>query len=278
MFAVKAERQDAQRVQSQIIEDLLRYVNPTQHPVLVQILLNKRKLFVKTKQQQASHAEKNRALTQVLQSTQLSKVEHSGKRLLQEIGGGDASTLVKSLSINLRATDIKPDADSPVIAVTKQGLLVDWLAEADSEMIRSNEELQLDLLFSRTQRSFRPYLLSLLSHQSSWITMAKVIEKLLSKYNPNFDPGCVLDFIEALIRNPKLWQGRDRAVPKHEQAEYILELGEEQVKAMTQYILNDDPAKLSTRVHLLLHATDPKMIHLMRLIQFVDAGKIGNLI
>lgn len=278
LFLVKTERSDYQAHLAQIIEQLLRLISPTQNPVLVQVLLSKRKLFGKPR---IKTPPKRRALSQVLQATQLSRVEHSGKRLLHDIGkASDAASMVRSLSIHLNAIEKATGGQS----VEKEGLLVDWLAEADSEMICSNQELQLDLLFSHQKHSFRPYLLSLLSHQSSWTTMAKVVDKLLSKYHPQFDSTCVLDFVDAHIRNPKLWQGRDRAVPKHEQVEYILELTEDQLMSMIQYILSESLTvgqgkgeKLNTRIHLLLHATDPKQIDLMKLINFVDQnqGKKG---
>lgn len=91
--------------------------------------------------------------------------------------------------------------------------------------------------------SCRPYALALLVHQASWTTLRKCIHQLLGcsgsdgnvqangGTNPTefYEPKVVLDFLAALIKVPKLWQGRDKHVPKHRQAEDLLRLTHQQV-------------------------------------------------
>ena len=73
-------------------------------------------------------------------------------------------------------------------------LLVDWLELLDPEVIRMVPELQEKLLFAKKsvtqsskgrEHSSQPYLLALLTHQSSWGTLNRCINSLLS----NCDKG-----------------------------------------------------------------------------------------
>lgn len=279
LFSITLEKADQIQLQMQIIDELLKFFNPQQHPILIQILLNKKKSFIRKSLDNdpisSSQNERKDTLSNIL-------TDISEKKLAQEIASnkGDATRLITALTLGLQAADvrIKPEPGQKPVQSTisdTRGLLVDWLAEVDSELIRSNPELQMTMLFGEAKHSFRPYLLSL-SHQSSWSSLAKVVENLLTTCNDKYDPTYVLDFIDALIRNPKLWQGRDRAVPKHEQIEYILELNENQIRAMVDYILRENVTamngeqKLSTRMHLLLHCSDPKRWDLISMIKFVD--------
>lgn len=285
LFSITLEKSDQIQLQSQIVEELLKYFNSQQHPILIQILLNKKKSLTNKSlvEEPLSSSQNERKETMISILTDISE-----KKLAHEIANnkGDASKLITALTLSLKTVDvkIKPEPGQlPIQTVADTcGLLVDWLAEADSELIRSHPELQMAMLFGETKHSFRPYLLSL-SHQSSWSSLAKIVEKLLTTCNDKYDPTYVLDFIDALIRNPKLWQGRDRAVPKHEQIEYILELNETQIRAMVDYILrenvtglNSEP-KLSTRMHLLLHCSDSKRWDLISLIKFVDGKQDSRL-
>lgn len=285
LFSITLEKPDQIQLQSQIVDELLKYFNPQQHSILIQILLNKKKSFTHKSQVDepltSSQTERKETLTNIL-------TEMSEKKLAHEIATnkGDASKLITALTLGLKTVDVKIKPEPALIPVQTvadtRGLLVDWLAEADSELIRSHPELQMTMLFGETQHSFRPYLLSL-SHQSSWSSLAKIVENLLVACNDKYDPTYVLDFIDALIRMPKLWQGRDRAVPKHEQIEYILELNENQIRAMVDYILRENVTglhtepKLSTRMHLLLHCSDPKRWNLISLIKFVDGKQEARL-
>jgi integrator complex subunit 1 len=88
------------------------------------------------------------------------------------------------------------------------------------------------LLFGKTPNppSCRPYALAMLVHQASWATLRKCIQKLLGARDIDaFEAKVVLDFLAALIKVPKLWQGRDKHVPKHQQPEELLNLNHQQV-------------------------------------------------
>ncbi|KAK2501810.1 hypothetical protein MC885_012622 [Smutsia gigantea] len=93
------------------------------------------------------------------------------------------------------------------------GLLVDWLEMLDPEVISSCPSLQQRLLFSRSKGkghpgpqvpSFRPYLLALLTHQSSWSTLHQCVRILLGKNREQrFDPSASLDFLWACIHKQR---------------------------------------------------------------------------
>lgn len=141
--------------------------------------------------------------------------------------------------INSMCVMLKEDADR--LSVNKTGIIVDWLVQFDSELIRTNQDVQTSLLFGKNIQVYRPYFLSLLIHQANWSTIAIALEKLLNQCNSGiYDPNSVLDFIDAILRNPKLWQGRDKATPKHEQIEYVLMLDENKTKAFVDYILKEE--------------------------------------
>uniref|UniRef100_A0A8C4PU53 Integrator complex subunit 1 n=1 Tax=Equus asinus asinus TaxID=83772 RepID=A0A8C4PU53_EQUAS len=87
----------------------------------------------------------------------------------------------------------KQDADGGSLEAVRlgpcSGLLVDWLEMLDPEVISTCPDLQQKLLFSRSKGkghpgpqvpSFRPYLLALLTHQSSWSTLHQCIRILLA--------------------------------------------------------------------------------------------------
>ncbi|CAG9768098.1 unnamed protein product [Ceutorhynchus assimilis] len=147
------------------------------------------------------------------------------------------------------------------IALEKTGLLVDWLSILELEIANTEKDkLQVDLLFSRKQHHFRPLLMSLLLQRASWQTLHNLMTFLLS--GDAFDTICpvsVLDYLTALTKSPKLWQGRDKAVPKHSHLEDVLRLGENQVNIVVKYILAEAELhslsweqKMESRLQLLL--------------------------
>lgn len=150
-----------------------------------------------------------------------------------------------------------------------KGLLVDWLAEADPEISLFNEQLQKCFLFSKTNYEFRYYLLSLLCHQTNWATLVCVLKFLLQEYDSDLDSSTVLNFIEAVLNNPKLWQGRDKYVSKSVRPEFILLLSEKERNVFMEFILNESDTesnlhpdindyKLCSRVNLLFRVTSIK--------------------
>jgi integrator complex subunit 1 len=141
--------------------------------------------------------------------------------------------------INSMCVMLKDDAEK--LSVNKTGIIVDWLVQFDSELIRTNQDVQISLLFGKGVQVYRPYFLSLLIHQANWSTIAMALEKLLNQVNSGiYDPTTVLEFVDAIIRNLKLWQGRDKAIPKHEQIEFVINLDESQTRAFIDYILKEE--------------------------------------
>lgn len=170
--------------------------------------------------------------------------------------------------------------DSEKLNVNKSGIIVDWLVQFDSELIRTNQDVQVSLLFGKHIQVYRPYFLSLLIHQANWSTIALAIEKLLNQCNSGiYDPSSVLDFVDAITRNPKLWQGRDKAVAKHEQAEYVLTLDDDKIRAFIDYILREEEiliavleSKMNERVSLLLNCVNPKELSLKMIREHLESS------
>lgn len=75
----------------------------------------------------------------------------------------------------------------------RMGLLIDWLASVEPELIGTCPNLQMKLLFGKVKvhinidksvassHSCRPYLLTLLTHSASWATLYKCVRHLLDK-------------------------------------------------------------------------------------------------
>lgn len=133
------------------------------------------------------------------------------------------------------------------------GLFVDWLEMLDPEVISSCPDLQQRLLFSWNKDkssskaeppSFRPYLLALLTHQSSWTTLHRCIRMLLSKNREHrSDPAVSLDFLWACIHIPRIWQGRDQRIPQKRREECVLPLGAPELISLVQLILAESDTR-----------------------------------
>lgn len=59
------------------------------------------------------------------------------------------------------------------------------------------------------------------------------------RFEKDYSATAVLDFLEALTRNPRLWQGREKHIPKHHTPESVLHLTEKQVLCMIEYIIQE---------------------------------------
>ncbi|XP_039082014.1 integrator complex subunit 1 isoform X1 [Hyaena hyaena] len=133
------------------------------------------------------------------------------------------------------------------------GLLVDWLETLDPEVIGSCPDLQHRLLFFRAKGkghpgpqvpSFRPYLLALLTHQSSWATLHQCIRILLGKNREQrFDPAASLDFLWACIHVPRIWQGRDQRTPQKRREEPALRVRAPELIGLAELILAEAEAR-----------------------------------
>ncbi|KAG8191071.1 hypothetical protein JTE90_008385 [Oedothorax gibbosus] len=134
---------------------------------------------------------------------------------------------------------------------------VDWLECLEPKIISSFPESQCHLLFSLISKEkepivvpFRPYLLALLIHQSSWEILHYYIQTVLNPPSANikFDPTSVLDFLYACIYIPKIWQGRYKKKNKSGSEEDILALSEKQMHSVINYILEEALMKCSSTV------------------------------
>lgn len=125
--------------------------------------------------------------------------------------------------------------------VEKTGLLVDWLATVELEMANvDSNKVQMELLFANQQLSFRPLLTSIVLQRASWKTLNNVIDYLLIPDNVSKNcPSSVLDFLTALTQCPRLWQGRDKSVPKHFKSEDVLHLNNKRILTVIDYILEE---------------------------------------
>ncbi|XP_019564410.2 integrator complex subunit 1 [Aedes albopictus] len=272
LLAIPPEKFENLNYLLHILDEIIKYMNPTSNTVLLQILVGKRQQLVKVAQKDnlQGQGQSQPSLLQALTTNKASEVERKGRLQLRQTSTDDMinviSTLLKSgHEIKMEIAELQFD---------KRGLLVDWLAEADSELVHVNKEIQMDMLFNRSLGEFRPYLLSLMSHQASWSTLHETVDLVMEKYNGAYDPCSVLDFINALTRNPKLWQGRDKAVPKHEQIEYIVTLSGKQIKTFIDYILAEsNPEKMCDRVKLLLQCVDCKFDYLEEMVEYAVGKK-----
>ncbi|KAJ8318167.1 hypothetical protein KUTeg_003258 [Tegillarca granosa] len=103
-------------------------------------------------------------------------------------------------------------------------LLVDWLEILQPEIVNFTQEVDQLLLFAKDllhdtnvqmESDSRPYLLALLTHQSSWKTLNSCVNCLLKReVLTSYNPSLVLDFLWACTHIPKIWQGREKTVPK----------------------------------------------------------------
>jgi integrator complex subunit 1 len=215
-------------------------------------------------------------LSDLIHSTHPFEIEKYAHRQLnfKSLKQAQLAHLINSMCIMLREECDK-------LTVNKTGIILDWLVQFDSELITTNQDVQLSLLFGKHIQIYRPYLLSLLIHQANWSTIAVAIENLLHPNNSGiYDPTSVMDFIEATIRNPKLWQGKDKAVPKHEQIEYVLLFDDNKTKAFIDYILREEESiyavfgesKMNDRVKLLLSCVKANELSLKMIRAHLDTN------
>ncbi len=140
---------------------------------------------------------------------------------------------------------------------SKAGLFVDWLEMLDPEMIQLDEDVKQQLLFSRyllrvassgkkrtmvpssEKRPSRPYLLTMLTHQSGWKSLRSVVSRVLESHNEDLDSAAVLDFLTACVYIPKLWHGVDKHRPKHVAPTDVLNLSEDQIRVFIDYHLSE---------------------------------------
>lgn len=162
---------------------------------------------------------------------------------------GDSQQLIHALSKILCENMFESEK------VTTSFVIVDWLEHLEPECISSCPELQFQLLFHNSTKNellrttFRPYLLALLIHRAHWTTLHAAISEILSQASTKkYDPSAVLDFLQACMFIPKIWQGRDKKIPKHYMPEKVLIFSPGQACAMTDYIINEHISASTTSV------------------------------
>ena len=278
LFSLKKGEHQAQ---IQILEDFIEQFthSPQNNYIILQILVNQRKMLMQLSHQRVekntlSFEKEYNFHNQLVQLMHLPiyDIEKSCKKLLNaKMNPGKICLMIESFTALLASKSEN---------TYNKGVLVDWLVDSDSELV-SNQNSQMALLFGKSIHIFRPFLLSLLIHQTNWGTIQDAIEKLLNYSNSNiYDPTSVLDFVDAIIRNPKLWQGRDKSISKHEQPEHVLHLNPDQIRTFIDYILKEDKnrllessnvqSKLGSRVTLMLQCIEPKQMCLKSIIQHVQ--------
>ena len=124
----------------------------------------------------------------ILENTDSLNLEEVGRKLLdiclkQQKNDVLVEAMVKLLISDGNEGNVKP----------RTGLLLDWLASVEPELIGTCRDLQMTLLFGKTKmniqieesivtvHSCRPYLLTLLTHRASWTTLYKCVRHLLEK-------------------------------------------------------------------------------------------------
>ncbi|XP_047536881.1 integrator complex subunit 1 [Vanessa atalanta] len=110
------------------------------------------------------------------------------------------------------------------------GLLLDWLSELQRETLGR----QMRLMFQRGGGAWRPLLVTLLAHRASWRTLHAALVALTE--HGGWSATAVLDFAETLIGSPRVWQGRDRATPKHHSPDDSLRLSHHQLGVLIGYV------------------------------------------
>lgn len=129
----------------------------------------------------------------------------------------------------------------------------------------------MNLLFSKHNLKFRPLLMSLILQRASWKSLYGIFDFLLRDNSQEICPMSALDFFTALTISPRLWQGRDKAIPKHYHTEDVLQLTKEQALKMVDFILeearlqeNNWKKQMETRLGLLLKCIDIWGVHIMK--------------
>ncbi|XP_054737283.1 integrator complex subunit 1 isoform X1 [Anastrepha obliqua] len=160
------------------------------------------------------------------------------------------------------------------------GLIVDRLCEIDPEFILLRKQNQIGRLFMKSCSDSRFHILSLICHQTSWDALLINLKLLMQEVQPGIDCSTALNFIEALISNPKLWQGRDKSVTETNFPELMFLFNESQLSALIGFILNEADAnsktmletydyKICSRINLLFRVTSKIHKDISKFIEYV---------
>ncbi|KAH8413865.1 hypothetical protein KR222_010620 [Zaprionus bogoriensis] len=167
------------------------------------------------------------------------------------------------------------------------GLFIDWLAEADPEIV-SRKLLKEKILFSRSCSEFRFYLLSLINHQTNWNTIEGIAKCLIKEYKLDNDFGTVLNYFEALTTNPKLWKGRDKYMSRNMHPNSFFSVGSSELEPFVHFILNEGISELETdtnnnydfklcsRMNLLFKLTEKKKPLMIKVVEYVEKSAVSE--
>ncbi|CAL4082032.1 unnamed protein product, partial [Meganyctiphanes norvegica] len=170
--------------------------------------------------------------------------------------GGKMEPVISALSqllLNGMAMKQEPgEASGDTAGKPPMALLLDWLQVLDPELEKGPIQLQQQLLFGRRGGAVggkegghsQAYLLAAFTHQAKWTTLEHTVRSLLRVHSPNLDPSAVLGFVWAVLHVPKLWQGRERRIPRHAPPEPLLTFNPTEVIHLGQYMVADCQASL----------------------------------
>ncbi|KAK0167256.1 hypothetical protein PV327_004680 [Microctonus hyperodae] len=231
----------------------------------------------------------------ILENTDSINLESVGGTLLDICLKEQKNDVLVEAMANLLVSDSNEGLVKP-----RTGLLIDWMASIEPELIGVCPTLQMKLLFGKSHvhikiddgivnsHACRPYLLTLLTHRASWATLHKCVGHLLDKCDAGYDPTAVLDFLWALTCNPKLWQGRDKFTPKHYIPENILLLTEKQLLTLIAYlvaeavIIHDRQGRnfalpqMESRLDLLQHCLSTEEKYTSSVVEYLAERMMSN--
>ncbi|KAJ8945121.1 hypothetical protein NQ318_001586 [Aromia moschata] len=213
-------------------------------------------------------------LRQFLNSTEKIKIEMKTESDSHEVIKGNLITDRKydSKKLGEKLGQMLLEDESKV---ERTGLLVDWLSAIELEIANSDKhKLQMDLLFSKQKLQFRPLLMSLVLQRASWRILHGIMTYLLKEDISQICPISALEFLTALTKSPKLWQGRDKAIPKHFHFEDVLKLSREQALILINYIIEEGKMdqenwkrKMESRLQLLLKCLGNNSVCIVKKLQ-----------
>ncbi|XP_037940861.1 integrator complex subunit 1 [Teleopsis dalmanni] len=190
-----------------------------------------------------------------------------------------ARTNETSKTTNKRMFNKITDADIAELSnISKLGV---WNIDLDPEVFIVEKKVKIDFLFSKDSPPIRYYFLSVMCHQSHWSTLITMLDHVLQERTTNYDCSTVLSFIESIIYNPKLWQGRDKRITNADVADDIIHLEGSKLNAFTNLILKEAESddnyksekydqKLCSRINLLFIVTKKKDKLLAQFIEYID--------
>ncbi|KAL3270065.1 hypothetical protein HHI36_009123 [Cryptolaemus montrouzieri] len=157
--------------------------------------------------------------------------------------------------------DILNNSDVKGSVQQDTNIIAEWFSTMELETSSwDNQKVQMEMLFSRKKIAFRPLLMSLVLQRASWQNLHSIMQYIFQDDVSDICPISALDYLTALTQSPKLWQGRDKAIPKHNHFEDVLQLNYNQLSIMVKLILEEARSqegnkwqkKMEFRLHLLL--------------------------